>query len=214
MSTGATVAIIVVVVIIIVAIVLVAMTAARRRRLQRRFGPEYDRVVAEQKSQLKAENELAGRERRVQGLNIRPLSSAAQAGYAARWQSIQERFVDQPEDAVTQAQSLVTSVMNDRGYPTDGHDQIVADLSVEHARTLQHYRTAYDISQNASEGNASTEDLRQAMIHYRALFTELLSGPVGDGQAEPAVAAESAPAAAPSMDPDPVEDPASRAQRR
>jgi FtsZ-interacting cell division protein ZipA len=214
MSTGATVAIIVVVVIVIVAIVLVAMTAARRRRLQRRFGPEYDRVVAEQKSQLKAENELASRERRVHGLKIRPLSSAARAGYVARWQAIQEDFVDQPEDAVTQAQSLVTAVMNDRGYPTEGHDQIVADLSVEHATTLEHYRTAYGISQNAAEGNASTEDLRQAMIHYRALFTELLTGPADDTMAEPAVAAGSASGGAPSMDPDPVEDPTSRAQRR
>jgi Tfp pilus assembly protein PilX len=214
MSTGAIAAIIVLVVIVVAVIVLVAMTAARRRRLQQRFGPEYDRVVAEQKSQLKAEKELAGRERRVQGLNIRPLSSAARAGYTARWQVIQEEFVDQPEDAVSQAQSLVSSVMSERGYPTEGHDQIVADLSVEHAKTLEHYRTAYGISQDAAEGNAATEDLRQAMIHYRALFTELLSGPADDSEAEPAAAAGPAPAAAPSTDPDPVADPASRAQRR
>ena len=176
MSTGAVVAIIVVVV--IVAAVLIGVTvAARRRRLQRRFGPEYDRVVGERQSQLKADSELASRERRVRELDIRPLSESARANYATQWRAIQEEFVDQPEDAVVKAQHLVTVVMNDRGYPTDGHDQMLADLSVEHAGTLEHYRSAYAISQGAAEGNASTEDLRQAMIRYRTLFSDLLGDP-------------------------------------
>ena len=90
---------------------------------------------------------------------------------------MQEQFVDAPQAAVTGAQTLVTAVMDDRGYPTDAYDQIVADLSVEHAATLDHFRAAHDISQRAAGGTASTEDLRQAMIHYRALFTELLGQP-------------------------------------
>ena len=178
MSTGALVAIIIVVVIVVAAVVIVAMAAARRRRLQRRFGPEYDRVVGERGSQLKAESELAGRERRVRSLEIRPLSDTARANYASSWRTIQEQFVDQPDNSVVKAQALVTTVMKDRGYPLEGHDQMLADLSVEHARTLEQYRLAHTISQSVAQGQASTEDLRQAMIKYRALFSDLLGGAV------------------------------------
>jgi FtsZ-interacting cell division protein ZipA len=169
-----TVAIIIVAVVVIAAVVVGAMAMARRRRLQQRFGPEYDRVTQEQKSQLKAESELAGRERRVKSLDIRPLSAEARAAYAARWATIQEQFVDQPETSVTQAQELVSAVMRERGYPVEDHDQTMADLSVEHASTLEQYRSAHAISDSAAAGQASTEDLRQAMVHYRALFTDLL----------------------------------------
>lgn len=177
MSTGALVVIIIVVV-IVAAVVIVAMTAARRRRLQRRFGPEYDRVVGERGSQLKAESELAGRERRIRSLEIRPLSATARANYASSWRTIQEQFVDQPSNSVVKAQALVTTVMKDRGYPLEDHDQMLADLSVEHASTLEQYRLAHTISQSAAQGEASTEDLRQAMIKYRALFSDLLGGAV------------------------------------
>ena len=184
MSTGGLVAIIIVVVIVVAAIVVAAMAAARRRRLQQRFGPEYDRVVGERGSQLKAESELAGRERRIRGLDIRPLSDTARANYAASWRVIQEQFVDQPENSVVKAQALVTTVMRDRGYPVEGHDQMLADLSVQHASTLEQYRLAHTISQSAASGQASTEDLRQAMIKYRALFGDLLGGAVAaDGSA-------------------------------
>lgn len=166
--------VIVVIVIVVVAGVTAAVMSARRRRLRQRFGPEYDRVVGEQDSRLKAEAELSRRERRVSGLNIRPLEPAAQARYTAEWATIQERFVDAPQGAVTQAQDLVVAVMNERGYPTEHRDQVMADLSVEHAAFLDHYRAATDISESATAGTASTEDLRQAMIHYRALFHELL----------------------------------------
>ena len=176
MSTGGLVAIIIVVVIVVAAIVVAAVVAARRRRLQQRFGPEYDRVVGERGSQLKAESELAGRERRIRSLDIRPLSDAARANYASSWRAIQEQFVDQPENSVVQAQALVTTVMKDRGYPVEGHDQMLADLSVQHASTLEQYRLAHTISQSAANGQASTEDLRQAMIKYRALFGDLLGG--------------------------------------
>jgi FtsZ-interacting cell division protein ZipA len=176
MSTGAIVAIIVV--LIIVAAVLVGMAAAnRRRRLRERFGPEYDRAVSEHSSRREAEAELAEREKHVRELDIRPLSPAARSQYMSEWTAVQEQFVDAPQAAVTGAQTLVSAVMEDRGYPTQPYDQTVADLSVEHASTLDHFRAAHDISQKAASGAASTEDLRQAMIHYRALFAELLGEP-------------------------------------
>jgi predicted Zn-dependent protease with MMP-like domain len=173
----------IIVVIVIVVVAAVAVVSARRRRLQQRFGPEYDRVVDEHDSRLKAEAELSRRQRRVSELDIRPLGPAAQARYAAEWATIQERFVDAPQGAVAQAQDLVVAVMNDRGYPTEHRDQVLADLSVEHATVLDQYRAASDISERASAGTASTEDLRQAMIHYRALFHELLGQSAGNATA-------------------------------
>jgi hypothetical protein len=174
MSTGAIVAI-VVVVIVVAAIVAVVAAMNRRHRLQQKFGPEYDRAVTEHGSRREAEAELAGRERHVRELDIRPLSPSARTQYMSEWTAVQEQFVDAPQAAVTGAQTLVSAVMEDRGYPTQPYDQTVADLSVEHASTLDHFRAAHDISRNAA--TASTEDLRQAMIHYRALFAELLGEP-------------------------------------
>jgi hypothetical protein len=191
MSAGAIVAIIVAVAVVVV--VIVAIAAARRRKLQQRFGPEYDRVVGETHSHRKAGAELAERERRVRSLDIRPLDETAQAKYAGEWTAIQERFVDQPEQAVAQAGILVTSVMKDRGYPTEDYEQILADLSVEHASTLDHYRQAHQVSLQAEGGTASTEDLRLAMLHYRALFADLLGQPAGAGAAPAAPAAPTVP---------------------
>jgi hypothetical protein len=176
MSTGAIVAI-VVVVIVVVAVAVVMTVMNRRHRLQERFGPEYDRAVTEHGSRREAEAELSERERHVRELDIKPLSPAARTQYMSEWTAVQEQFVDAPQAAVTGAQTLVSAVMEDRGYPTQPYDQTVADLSVEHATTLDHFRAAHDISQNAASGSASTEDLRQAMIHYRALFAELLGEP-------------------------------------
>jgi hypothetical protein len=199
----------IVVVIAVVVLVITAMTVARRRRLQRRFGPEYDRVVQEKRSQRKADAELAGRERRVHHLDIRPLDPAAQARYAGEWAGVQERFVDQPQEAVTEAQRLMVAVMSERGYPAEGHDQIAADLSVEHAPVLAHYRIAEDISRKAAAGDASTEDLRQAMIHYRVLFGALLgeadeAGPGAPGTPPAATApARTAAAVPPAEQPPP-----------
>ncbi len=168
---------VIVIVIAVIAVVTLAvglLAAARRRRLRRRFGPEYDRLVTERGSRQSAEAELAGRERRVRSLDIHPLADAARARYAEQWAVIQERFVDAPVDAVASSQALVTALMRDRGYPTEDRDQIMADLSVGHAATLDHYRSATEISGHAASGAASTEDLRIAMIHYRALFRDLL----------------------------------------
>lgn len=187
MSTGAIIAIIVV--ILIVAALLVGLSAVnRRRRLRDRFGPEYDRAVSEH-GRREGEAELAERERRVRQLDIKPLSPTARAQYASEWTAVQEQFVDAPQAAVTGAQTLVTAVMKDRGYPTEAFDQTVADLSVQHAATLDHYRAAHDISRRARAGRAPTEELRQAMIHYRALFTELLGQP-GNSAANARAAAE------------------------
>jgi hypothetical protein len=184
MATGAIVAI-VIVVIVVAAVLLVLTTVNRRRRLRERFGPEYDRAVTERGSRREAEAELAKREKHVRELDIRPLSPTARNQYQSDWTAVQEQFVDAPQAAVTGAQSLVSAVMEDRGYPTQPYDQTLADLSVEHASTLDHFRAAHDISQKAAAGTASTEDLRQAMIHYRALFAELLGDPASnlDGRA-------------------------------
>ena len=183
MSTGVIVGI-VVAVIVVGAVVFGVMAVSRRRRLQQRFGPEYDRMVDERGSRREAEAELTERERRVQGLDIRPLTDAARAGYAGQWASIQEQFVDAPADAVSGAQLLVAAVMTERGYPVEQDDQVLADLSVGHSGTLDRYRAAEEISRKAAAGTASTEDLRQAMVHYHALFADLLGEPADSEPAD------------------------------
>jgi cytoskeletal protein RodZ len=176
MSSGAT-AVVIVVVVLIVALLAALAVSTRRRRLQRQFGPEYDRAVTEQQSKLRAEAELTDRQRRVRKLDIRPLSEVARRQYSADWMAIQERFVESPQSAVTGAYALVTKVMKETGYPVEDDDQAMADLSVEHSETVGHYRAARQITTNGAAGNSDTEDLRQALIHYRALFSELLGEP-------------------------------------
>jgi hypothetical protein len=188
MSTGIIVGIVVAVV-VIGTVVFGVMAVSRRRRLQQRFGPEYDRLVGERDSRREAEAELTERERRVEGLDIQPLTDPARASFAGQWASIQERFVDTPADAVSAAQLLVAAVMTERGYPAEPHDQVVADLSVGHSRTLDRYRAAEEISHKAAVGTVSTEDLRQAMVHYRALFGDLL-GETADTGSESADAVD------------------------
>jgi len=177
MSAGIITVIVIVAAIVVTSIVAGVGYDRRRRRLRRRFGPEYDSLVEERGSRRKAEAELADRERRVRGLDIRPLDTAARFRYARRWTAIQEHFVDAPPQAVADARLLVMAVMSERGYPTEGDDQVLADLSVYHAGALDHYRAAHGISQRAADNLASTEDLRQAMIHYRTLFQDLLGRP-------------------------------------
>jgi hypothetical protein len=195
--------IIVVVIVVLVALAAVAETT-RRRRLQQQFGPEYERAVAEQNGRLRAEAELTSRQRRVSKLDIRPLDEAARARYTADWMAIQEHFVDSPEAAVAEAYELVTKVMTERGYPTEDSEQVLADLSVEHAQTVGHFRVAQEISRSSAAGQAATEDLRQAFIHYRALFSDLLRAATAAPVAAMAPApTESAATAAPApADPD------------
>src|SRR5690606_21473875 len=164
----------------IAAAVYLAQTRARTRRLKRRFGPEYDRTVRSRGGRGAAERELLSRERRHEELELHELDPARREQYREQWVRVQERFVDTPEAAVEQADGLVTVVMGERGYPTHGFEEKVAHLSVEHGRTMGHYRSAHAISDRAANGEASTEDLRQAMQHYRALFEELLSVPAGE----------------------------------
>jgi hypothetical protein len=197
MNLMSTVSIVIIVAaVIVIAVLVTAVTAVRRRRrLQQRFGPEYDRLASERDSKLKAESELAGRERRVEGLDIQPLDDSARASYALQWAAIQEQFVDTPEDAVASSQLLVVAVMSELGYPAEDPDQMLADLSVEHATTLDHYRAAEETSRHAAAGTASTEDLRLAMIDYRALFRDLVGEPAGEpaATANGSSATESAP---------------------
>ena len=146
-------------------------------------------MVGERDSRREAEAELTGRERRVEDLDIQPLTDSARASYAGQWTSVQEQFVDAPADAVSGAQLLVAAAMTERGYPAEHDDQVLADLSVEHSGTLDRYRAAEEISQRAAAGTASTEDLRQAMVHYRALFGDLLGEPADTGSGSAAAAA-------------------------
>jgi len=168
-----------IVILIIVAVVVAALAVAgwltiRRRALRRKFGPEYDRVVAEQPSRAAAEQELRERERKHAELELGTLAPDARARYAAEWAEVQARFVDSPSDAVRDGDELVTRLVGDIGYPTDSDDERLALLSVEHAGTFGHYREAHEISLRNVRGEASTEQLRQALVHYRALFAELL----------------------------------------
>ncbi|WP_405178119.1 hypothetical protein OG225_28595 [Nocardia sp. NBC_01377] len=175
MSSGILVVVIVVVVVLVGAAVL-APPYLRRKRLRDKFGPEYERAVEETEDRRAAERELAQRERRHDELELRDLTPERKEEFTAEWASVQERFVDEPADAVGAADKLVTNVMAERGYPTEGFDQQVADLSVEHAATLDHYRAAHAIAIEHADGKASTEDLRTALVHYRALFLDLTNG--------------------------------------
>lgn len=166
--------ILVILVLAVVAAVAVLWPMRRRRALRNRFGPEYDRAVAEQDSRSVAERELRERERRHAELTLKPLTDASRERYAADWEEIQARFVDSPTEAVGAADELVTRLVAERGYPTSDYDDQLAHLSVEHARTLTHYRDAHEIHLRNERGEASTEQLRQAVVHYRALFADLL----------------------------------------
>jgi hypothetical protein len=169
-------------VVIVAAVVVTGVTAVRRRRrLQQRLGPEYDRLPGEHDSKRKAESELTGRERRVRGLDIQPLIDSARASYALQWAAIQEQFVDAPEDAVASSHVLVVAVVSELGYPAADPEQVLADLSVEHAATLDRSRAAEETSPSAAAGTASTEDLRLAMIDYRSLFRDLVGEPAEAG---------------------------------
>ena len=189
--SGVTIAVAIVVVVAVIVVAAVSASATRRKRLRERFGPEYDRAVEDYKSQRKADTALAGRERRVRSMRIRPLTAAERAGYRVRWSATQERFVDQPGVAIADARALVTAVLRDRGYPADDYGQILADLSVDYARNLGHYRSAHALS-SAANGAASTEDLRQAMIHYRAMFDDVLGELTAAGGAANGVAGDGA----------------------
>lgn len=173
MSPTVTIVLIIVVLVVIAAVV-VGVQAGRRKKLQSTFGPEYDRVVADTGNRTDAEKELREREKRHADLELKDLTPESQARYSASWEEVQIEFIDNPAAAVGKADELVTSLITERGYPTAEYDDRLATLSVEHAATLEHYREAHAISDRNRDGSASTEDLRQALVHYRVLFADLL----------------------------------------
>jgi hypothetical protein len=146
----------------------------RRERLQVGFGPEYERTVREVGDRRRAEAELARRQQRVERLHIRPLAPAERARFADLWRGVQARFVDDPAGTIGEADRLVGDVMATRGYPLGDFAQRAADISVAHATVVTHYRAAHAIAHAQERGEATTEDLRQALVHYRALFEDLL----------------------------------------
>jgi ABC-type nickel/cobalt efflux system permease component RcnA len=171
--------------IVMAAIVVVVLVAAwmfygqrRRVRLRHRFGPEYDRVVAEAGSPAKAEALLSKRAARVGRFKLHPLNRDQADAFAQEWRRVQARFVDDPDAAVTDADRLLTQVMTARGYPLEDFDRRADDVSVDHPHVVEHYRTARALVVKRQRGHASTEELRQAIVHYRALFDDLLE--VGD----------------------------------
>ncbi len=179
MSTGALIGIIIAVIVVVAAIV-IASGELRRARMRRQFGPEYDRLAQELGSKKKADAELTARQRRVQALNIHELSPQQQASYSGDWTAVQERFVDTPAEAVSAAGTLIRDVMRDRGYPADDRNASLEALSFYHARSLDGYRQV----QGLRTETATTEELRAAMIRYRALFEDLTGLGNGAGQPE------------------------------
>jgi hypothetical protein len=180
MNMDGNVSTLVIVLVALVAAAVVAMVVSRNRARQRsaalreHFGPEYERALEQHGNRTRAEKELALREHRVRKLELQLLRPEQCERFSAAWANVQQRFVDDPRAAVVDADRLVKEVMGARGYPMSNFDQRVADLSVEHAHVLDHYRAARNIALANAEGRASTEDLRQGMVHYRALFTDLL----------------------------------------
>jgi len=163
-----------IVVIAVVAALWLVMSRRRSQQLRERFGAEYDRTVKTEQNIRRAEASLTARAKRVEALHIRPLAQDDAVRFDANWRAVQARFVDDPKGAVTEADRLVGEVMGVRGYPLGDFEQRVADISVDHPDVVTNYRAAREIALLHTRGQASTEDLRQAMVHYRALFTDLL----------------------------------------
>lgn len=158
--------------------IIVSMVRARgRSALRSKFGPEYDRTVGATGSTRKAEAVLHRREARVSAFEFRPLTIIQREQFSEAWRTVQARFVDDPGGALAHADVLVADVMVARGYPIADFDRRAADLSVDHPDVVQNYRAGHDIAGLHANGEATTEQLRQAMIHYRALFDELVNEP-------------------------------------
>jgi cytoskeletal protein RodZ len=165
---------VVIVVVVVAGLAFVILQLQRQRKVQEKFGPEYDRTVKETGSRREAVSELREREARREEFEIRPLEQESAERYAGSWNETQARFVDYPTEAIREADSLVAQVMKDRGYPVETFEQRSADISVDHPQLVHNYRAAHAISLANDNSEATTEDLRQAMVHYRSLFEELL----------------------------------------
>jgi hypothetical protein len=180
LSTTEQIVIVAAVVIVIAALAAFLLIRKRRtERLRHKFGDaEYTRALAKDGSRRQAEAELEQRAQRVERFHVRPLATADRTRFVESWREVQARFVDGPAGAVTEADQLLGDVMSTRGYPVSDFEQRAADISVDHPMVLSNYRAAHEIALRQRRGQASTEDLRQAMVHYRALFEELIEEPV------------------------------------
>jgi hypothetical protein len=178
MNTTGNAVLIILVVVGIAAVALILLMRNRSNKLRTRFGPEYDRAVKETGSKYRAEAKLEKLQKRVQSFSIRPLQPADRDAFQQSWRAVQAKFVDDPKLALTEADELLTRLMSARGYPMGEFDQRAEELSVDHPVVVENYRAGHDIALRHARGQASTEDMRQAMIHYRQLFEEL----VGESQ--------------------------------
>jgi hypothetical protein len=170
-------------IVVVLVIAVVAIPQLRSRSLKQRFGPEYERVLDEEDDRRSAEAELRARVKRRGTLQIRDLEPAAREAYAEQWLKVQQRFIDEPEQTVAEADGLVQTVMRERGYPVDEFDERIEMISVDHPELVDNYRTAHSIQLRSDQQEASTDDLREAFQRYRALFAELLAD--GDHTADP-----------------------------
>jgi hypothetical protein len=180
MDTWVWIVIAAVVIIVVGGLMYAAMQQRRRQQLREGFGPEYDRVVDDAPSKREAEAELLERRKRHEQLELRPLGEEDRRRYLREWDVVQARFVDDPAGAIGEADDLIQQVMRDRGYPVDDFEQRADDLSVEHPEVVSNYRAGHAIARSHARGDAGTEDLRQGLVHYRALFEDLVESGVGD----------------------------------
>jgi hypothetical protein len=170
-------------VIVVIAVVAVAIIGVliymnkRSQRLRAKFGPEYRRAIEESGSKLRAESKLEKLEKRVEKFSIQPLQPEAANRFRVSWREIQAQFVDDPAKALSNADTLLAEVMAARGYPVADFEERAAEISVNHALFVDNYRAGHQIALRHAQGRASTEEMRQAMIHYRALFDDLLGVP-------------------------------------
>jgi hypothetical protein len=174
MDTWFWVLVAVVVIAVIAVAARIAMRNRRTERLRERFGPEYDRTMKRADDRVTAESELLSREQRRDTLDIRPVPAEVRERFAEEWRGVQARFVDEPEEALQEADQLVMRLMRERGYPMDSFEQRQADVSVDHPVVVENYRKAHAISLDTVKGGTDTEQMRRGMIHYRTLFEELL----------------------------------------
>jgi hypothetical protein len=181
MSANDVIALVIVLAVVLVAAIFIARRRQRTAHLRQQFGSEYDRTLYMHGDARRAEAELTAREARVQKLDLREIPSSERAAFADQWLAVQSRFVDDPAIAVTEADRLVTRVMAARGYPMAEFDRRAEDISVHYPNLVQNYRAASDIAARHARGNASTEDLRQAMVYYHSLFDELLGNRTNTG---------------------------------
>lgn len=175
MAVWAWVLVAVVILIVIAVMVAVGMRNRRTAQLRERFGPEYERTVQEREGRRAAETDLRNRQKQREQLDITPLSEPARSRYADQWRELQERFIDQPSSAVIAADALVRQVMGDEGYPVDDFAAQSDLVSVDHPRVVENYRLAHSVCERTQTQQASTEDMRSALLSYRSLFDELLN---------------------------------------